>query len=214
MTSNWLFSHNEVWGNLTFGSLNPHKLSDENQGTLTAYNNTFLLDGKDDLPAITIPRGNSGKDSLLNNIVISLSSEPDNPVIGIKELETGGDISLLRNNAFIGFDAPDHIMMMNEGSNPLNNVAMLNMLSDLSECARGGNIEIPTMEEAHFMSIDPDDDHFLRLTADSPLIGAGLTLPYTCDDVEYLSAETDLYGNPIPCAGDFDIGAYQFCPEE
>ena len=212
MKSKWVLRGNVLWGNLAFGS-KAADASTENKGNLTLINNTLVRDGTDALPALTVrPGTGSAKVWLMNNAFVSLSTEPAHPVVAILEQNTNADVRLLRNNIFVGFDALDHVMMMNEGGNPLNNAAMLNMLSDLSDCSRGENGEVPTLEEALFISSNPDEVHFLEVTAESPLVNAGLDLPYSCDGVDYEAPETDILGNPVPCHGGFDVGAYQYCP--
>jgi hypothetical protein len=175
-------------------------------------NNTFVRNGQSAQPAVKF--GSGTKAAFINNAFVSLAAEPAQPVTAIQEVAADGDVTVLRNNSFIGFDAPDHIMLMNEGSNPLNNAAMLNMLSDLPECGRGENFEVAQLEEAGFVSVDPDSDDFLQLTSESNLVDGGLALPSLCGDVEYTPPDTDPAGLPVPCSDEFAVGAWQYCPEQ
>jgi hypothetical protein len=125
---------------------------------------------------------------------------------------TNSEGVIVRNNAFIGFGGDNGVVYLNENSTPLDSALKLNMLSELSECARGGNVEYDTIEEVGFLSTDDDSAGFLVPAQGSVLVGAGLELPILCEDIEVLQPETDLEGDEVPCESTFDMGCYEYCP--
>jgi hypothetical protein len=126
--------------------------------------------------------------------------------------ESFNDPTIFKNNAFVGFgDGP---LYLNEGDTPLSRVAQVNALADLAACGRGGNIALATVDEARFLSLDPASPDFLRPGPGSPLLNAGLNLPYVCNNITYddLVDPTDFDGVPRTCGATRDIGAYEACP--
>jgi len=126
--------------------------------------------------------------------------------------ESFNDPTIFKNNAFVGFgDGP---LYLNEGDTPLSRVAQVNALADLAACGRGGNIALATVDEARFLSLDPASPDFLRPGPGSPLLNAGLNLPYVCNNITYddLVDPTDFDGDPRTCGATRDIGAYEACP--
>lgn len=213
------YSSYPVWtlrGNVLSGDVSAKFVAGNGESLYHAklhfVNNTFVRDGLSAGAAVKIVPG--AEAYLVNNAFVSLTTEPEQPVTAINETAAGGDVTILRSNYFIGFDVADHVMFVNEGANPLNNAAMLNMLSDLPECGRGDNMDLGAAGGAGFVSVDPEADGFMELLADSPLVDAGLELPHTCEETEVASPDLDVAGQVVPCDDVLDVGAWQYCVEE
>lgn len=151
--------------------------------------------------------------------VISRVSSTDDAPLDIESIESEGPL-YLRSSTIAGDVTP----IYNTGSVFRDNVISGNLFSEAtlgSQCWTvvdneiGGNFGIDHgYTGCHLWegANTTDDEGFLELTADNPLVGAGLPLPYSCEDVEYEPPQTDLNGKSVPCAVDFDVGAYQYCP--
>lgn len=158
-------------------------------------------------------RGCTGNPDFVGNAIISGGlGAPGLSEGAVRFNDWVSDPVLFKNNAFVGFG--DGTLYLNEGDTPLSRIAQVNALADLPACGRGGNIALPTVDEARFLSLDPESPDFLRPGPGSPLINAGLALPYVCNNTTYDDGPnaTDYEGNPRVCGGARDIGAYESCP--
>jgi hypothetical protein len=106
---------------------------------------------------------------------------------------------------------PDELDHLNEGTESITNVLQLNMLSDLADCGRGGNLAYATIEEAGFLSTDPDSPDFLKPGPNSPLLDKGLDLPFTCADKTAPKEKLDLTNQSIPCGDSYEPGCHEWC---
>lgn len=210
----WTLMNNTIQGNVS-GSFSCTLINNSIQGKVsgskscTITNSTIRVPPGTSEPAIKMGDGDW---SLVNNTIIWQGNPGTH--YAIREDSTNADPKVVRNNAFIGF-GPDSqgVYYLNEGTTPLTKILQVNMMSDLPSCGRGGNIAIDNIEDAKFLSLDPNSPLFLVPAPDSPLINAGLSLPYTCEDVTIKNPGQDIAGNPRPCGAGFDIGAYEYCPQ-
>ena len=147
---------------------------------------------------------------LLHNVIV-WDGETDETYYGLKELEEYSEATQLGRNAFVGFDGPNGVLFGDSEGGEYDNILQVNMLSELPDCGKGGNLAYSTMEEAAFLGTAPDSSDFLRPSEESPLVNAGIDLPHTCGGTEFFRWDYDLSGNATPCEGTHDLGCYEYC---
>lgn len=177
-------------------------MSGDDSWTLTS--NTFYLGFDDGDKSLTMS-GNNWR--IINNAFV-YDGAPLDTHYAIKEGDDTADPRMVRNNAFIGFDGPYGVYYMEEGTTPITNIIQLNIMSSLPSCGRGENIAISDLASAGFVSIDPGNPDFLMPTLASPVVDAGLDLPFSCEGTNSVPA-TDKNGTPRPQGDHWDIGCYE-----
>ena len=149
----------------------------------------------------------SCKRTVISNNVFRSGSASSTAIV---EDHAVADPAAVINNAFVGF-APTQIYL-DEATSPLADVSRLNTLSQLSACARGGNVAFATDALAGVVSSDLASPLVGRITT-GPLIDAARSLPYSCDAWTLGASTTDFTGsNARVCRTAQDIGAYEVCP--
>ena len=152
--------------------------------------------------------------SFVGNVFVAPAACPTSKCYALRNYyDSGVGERAIRSNAFVGYAGEKWALFRNNGgtvANPL----VLNMSVELAACGKGGNIAIDNIKDAGFLSLDPESPDFLKPGPGSPLIDAGLDLPYTCEGVTIEAPATDLSGQEIPCGEGYDMGCYEYCEEE